>query len=62
MKKVAKSEHVKYSVVRKGRCKIEKEGNEWKYEISFKKGKYSFKEQILARNSRIMEYERKRTA
>ena len=59
MKKVAKSAHVKYSVVRKGRCKIEKEGNEWKYEISFKKGKYSFEYDILARNGRIIEYERK---
>ena len=59
MKKVARSAHVKYSVVRKGRCKIEKTGKEWKYEISFKKGKYSFEYDILARNGRIIEYERK---
>ena len=46
MKKVARSAHVKYSVVRKGRCKIEKTGKEWKYEISFKKGKYKFEYDI----------------
>ena len=51
MKKVARSAHVKYSVVRKGRCKIEKTGKEWKYEISFKKGKYKFEYDIGGMNA-----------
>lgn len=58
-KSVAGYSGISYSVIKKGTCTFEKKKRGSKYEIKFKKGKYAYECEVLARNGKVIEWEYK---
>ena len=59
-KKAAKFAKVPYSAVKKGRCKLERDGGVRKYEINFSYKGYKYEMELLAKNGKVIEYSWKR--
>ena len=54
-KKVAKFTKTKYSIVKRGTCKFDYERYGSTYDVKFKKGKYKYDCEVLARNGKVIE-------
>ncbi|MDO4870089.1 MAG: hypothetical protein Q4A65_07410 [Bacillota bacterium] len=48
---------ISYKVVKKGKCKFEREHKQGKYEVKFRANGYKYDYEILAPNGKIKEYE-----
>lgn len=56
-KAVAAFSDISYKVVKKGKCRFERDNKEGKYEIKFKKGGYRYEYEVLAPTGEITDYE-----